>query len=51
MEPNISRSPADWVAASPMAQIMFCSGRPRSLPMATAAPKTPIEPVLCQPAS
>ena len=51
MEPNISRMPAPCVAAGSMAKTIRCASRLASLPMATAALKSPQVPVLCRPTS
>ena len=51
IDPNISRRPTGCVAASPSAQIICCSERPSTRPLAAAAPKTPAVPVMCHPRS
>ena len=51
IDPNISRRPTGWVAASPSAHTICCSVSPKALPHAAAAPKTPAVPVMCQPRS
>ncbi len=47
--PNASRCPAVIVAASDSARAVASASRPSSADAATAAPKTPQVPVMCQP--